>query len=188
MTSDSAGREVYQDVEPDPDAVLEAHGVDSPEELVAAGGDHAPTTDDAIDADDTTAAELFDHLETVSTEPADPTEERDSTDAGEPDELAAIDVDWSFVGEPERTVRQDDSVDAEAADVARTRRCSSDETPSTTAQKSPETTDRERTDSTLTVRTGDDLELVGPEPTTDRVSNETFGTRGFEFGLLAERQ
>ncbi|WP_081655661.1 hypothetical protein [Halopiger goleimassiliensis] len=184
MTSDSAGREVFQHVDPDPDAVLEAHGIDSPDEL-AGDGAHDPTTDEEIDADDTTAADLFDHLETVSTDPVEPS---DSETADEPDELAAIDVDWSFVGEPERTVREDDPVDATAADVARTRRRSSDRSPaSVAADESDGTDEHEDAGSTLTVRTADDLELVGPEPTADRVSNESFGTTGFEFGLLEDR-
>ena len=68
MSTDPTVRDVFRDVEPDPDAILARYDADSPDELVAAGGRHDPTTADD-DADDTTSAELFARLVVVSTDP-----------------------------------------------------------------------------------------------------------------------
>ncbi|QRV17032.1 sugar ABC transporter substrate-binding protein [Haloterrigena salifodinae] len=68
MSTEQTDADVFEEIDPDPDAVLAEFGVDSPEELVADGGAHDPTTDDEIDVDDTTAAELFDDLEGQATE------------------------------------------------------------------------------------------------------------------------
>lgn len=86
MSTDSTAREVLEEVEADPDAVLDAFGADSPADLIEAGGDHDPTTDDAIDVDDALADELFADLaeppapepeaEESTADPADPVDGR----------------------------------------------------------------------------------------------------------------
>lgn len=58
MSSNSTGTDVFEDVDPDPDAVLAEFGVESPDDLLEAGGAHDPVADE-MDVDDTTAAELF---------------------------------------------------------------------------------------------------------------------------------
>ncbi|MCU4743188.1 hypothetical protein [Natronoglomus mannanivorans] len=68
MSTDSTAREIFEDVDPDPDAVLEAYGAQTPEELVASGGDHEPTIDDELDADDAAADALFGDLSEDSLE------------------------------------------------------------------------------------------------------------------------
>ena len=60
--------EVFAEVEPDPDAVLESFGADSPADVFDGDGAHDPTLDDVLDAGDETAAELFDELADVSLE------------------------------------------------------------------------------------------------------------------------
>lgn len=61
--------EVFADVEADPDAVIETFGADSPEDLVAGSGDHDPTVDEDIDADDETAGDLLGELSPAPLEP-----------------------------------------------------------------------------------------------------------------------
>lgn len=82
MTDDSPGTRVFETVEPDPDAVLEAFDVDAPDDLLESGrpeevdGTDESNEMDNIEIDDTTAAELFDELVAIET-----TDEQSSTAA-----------------------------------------------------------------------------------------------------------
>lgn len=51
MASEHTGRTVFEYVEPDPDAVLEAYGIDSPDELLPTGQADYRTAADAAGAD-----------------------------------------------------------------------------------------------------------------------------------------
>ena len=197
MSSDSTPTEVFPDVDPNPDEILDQYDADSVAALLETGGRHDPTTDDAIDADDTTAAELFDHLEAVSTDPVSVTRggadddgiDSDGTDAGH----EAVDVDWTFVGDPERTVRRNRTVDAAVEAVARTRET---DLPTREASRTPSQTVVDATDSdevgrrtqdgdpsrTLSLRSEVELELVGSAPTPRRISEDAFGRTRFVFG------
>lgn len=208
MSSDSTPTEVFPDVDPDPDEILDQYDADSVAALLEMGGRHDPTTDDAIDADDTTAAELFDHLEAVSTDPVSVTcggtdddgatsdgSSRDGTVSDGTDDGGheAIDVDWTFVGDPERTVRRNGTVDAAAEAVARTRgtdpsareappapsQAGVDEPDSDGFERRPVGEERSRT---LSLRSAVDLELVGSAPTPRRISDDAFGRTRFVFG------
>ncbi|NUB90123.1 sugar ABC transporter substrate-binding protein [Haloterrigena sp. SYSU A121-1] len=139
MSTEQTDAEAFEDIDPDPDAVLAEFGVDSPEELVADGGAHDPTTDDEIsealrasssrtqsddDVDDTTAAELFADLEGQAAE-ARALEERDdgvtdapgeSTDEESPPEFEEFEA--AFVGTPSVTSREDEGlVESTAAEL-----------------------------------------------------------------------
>ena len=168
--------EVFADVDPDPDAVIESFGADSLAELLDGPGDHEPTTDDELD-DVEAAAELLGEL-------ADATLEREETasadrfaDAGDrPTEIAAV------------TIGPDGGTD------------------SSDANERDEPTDAILSDARVDVLPGDGktigeflelddpherrtcehdgLVMVGPEPTTNRVSNETFGA-GVDAGSRA---
>lgn len=71
MHTDPTVTEVFEEVEPDPDAILGEVSADSPEAVLEGAGDHDPEPDDAVDADDVTAAEVFADLKAVSLEVAD---------------------------------------------------------------------------------------------------------------------
>lgn len=112
MDPEPTVREVFDHVDPDPDAILAAFDVESPDELVETGGRHEPTRDDEIDTDDETAATVFARLESASLERS----PRDHGTGSPPD-------DWEFVGEPETTVVPGDhEVDAAAAEIEHARR------------------------------------------------------------------
>ena len=138
MSAEHTGTEVFEDVDPDPDAVLDEFGVGSPDELADAdadaGGAHDPISDERVDADDTTAAELFADLEAVADgdsrgrEPDETAESRPPTDDGAvADRTAAESVpefdefeefEAPLVGEPGVIGREDEGlVEATAAEL-----------------------------------------------------------------------
>ncbi|WP_254766261.1 hypothetical protein [Salinilacihabitans rarus] len=109
MSTDSTAREVLEEVEADPDAVLDAFDADSPADLIEAGGDHDPTTDDEIDVDDALADELFADL----AEPPAPDPEEDESEASTADPA----VDRVVVSDPTVVVDEGGaSVDEAVAD------------------------------------------------------------------------
>ncbi|SIR93049.1 hypothetical protein [Natronorubrum thiooxidans] len=174
--------EPFPEIDPDPDAVLAAFDVDSPHDLAAAGGAHEPTRDDRVDADDTTAADLFADLQDVDPEPqpvaaadggdpspGDDTEVNPTDDTDESTTQAAADLEFEFVGDSAVTVRDDgDVIDETAADLraltTTATAAATDADPDRSAQTDPDT------DATA------DLNLVGPEPTPTRVANERFNS------------
>lgn len=205
MSTDSPSTEAFEDVDPDPDAVLAEFGVDSPDELVDDAGDgaHDPTTDDEIDADDTTAAELFADLEAAADDADSDAADAEASDADapvpdEPEADASVSeesLEFEFVGDADEVVRPDgDVIDTTAAELSAVAATGSSAGASTeTASSSGATASSERADATrtadaggsggdsspaLTVRTGTDLELVGPEPTPTRVENDAFSGAG----------
>ncbi|WP_207586466.1 hypothetical protein [Halomontanus rarus] len=108
MSTDSTAREVFEEVDPDPDAVLEAYGAQTPEELVAGGGEHEPTTDEELDADEAAADALFgdlseDSLDERNSEPETPSRSESESSRSAADAVPT--VDWS--GETETTVDAD---------------------------------------------------------------------------------
>lgn len=121
MHDDSRGTEVFPSVDPDPEAVLDAEGIDSVAALAGGDGAHDPTTDDAIDADETTAAELFADLETAAT-----TASSDAFDDAEPtadvsaaDDLPAPEeLDFEFVTDTDVVQGDGDAVDSHADDLS----------------------------------------------------------------------
>lgn len=191
MSRDSTGTEVFEEIDPDPDAVLADCGVDTPEDLVDAGGAHDPVPDAAVDADDTTAAELFADLAGVvdgdSAGSADESEARrdddgtDQTDGSDPDhDLGA----FEFVGDSDVVVRDDgDVIETSAADLSALE-ASGTPGPATVpatgidedARGDADRTDTGDSSGSLAVRSGfdDEVELVGPEPTSRRISNDAF--------------
>jgi|GEM_PF-2504322 len=73
--TDGNADEPFDDIEPDPDGVLDAFGIDDPNDLLedldaetTAHGDHDPTRDETIDVTDTMASDLFDGLERAAAE------------------------------------------------------------------------------------------------------------------------
>ncbi|THE65793.1 hypothetical protein D8Y22_06410 [Salinadaptatus halalkaliphilus] len=159
--------EVFPHVEPDPDAVLERYGVDSPAALVATAERDDPAPPRGTGACDAAVAESV--------------------------------ADWTFVGEPTSVTIGDDALEAAVAAISRTNRSQSVRTGaagsgggpcrSISAGRSRRPTsavDDSRRSPPLEVRSADDLELVGPEPTTRRVPDETFGRDGFVFGRACE--
>ncbi|ELY35945.1 hypothetical protein [Natronorubrum tibetense] len=188
MTTDSTGTEVFADVEPDPDAVLAEFGVESPDDLEESGGAHDTVPDDQLDVDDTTAAELFAGLADVETaNSASGTDtEPESADLNEP-APDTHDLGFEFVGDSDVTVRDDgdviESAAAELGELVAGDSSFEDGTDTDDGLEAADTTDAERTaetaDSTtkLTVRSepADELELVGPEPTPTRVTDDAFG-------------
>ncbi|ELZ21884.1 hypothetical protein C477_04574 [Haloterrigena salina JCM 13891] len=127
MSTEQTDAEAFDDIDPDPDAVLAEFGVDSPEELVADDGAHDTIPDDAIDVDDTTAAELFADLEDRAAETR-ALEERDNdddvTDApsespGEESPPEFEEFEAAFVGNPSVTSREDEGlVESTAAELS----------------------------------------------------------------------
>lgn len=168
----------FPEIDPDPDAVLAAFGIDSPHDLAAAGGAHEPTRDDRIDADDTTAADLFADLQDADPEPQpvatadgsdpDPSDDTDANLTDDTDESttqAAEDLEFKFVGDADVTVWDDgDVIDETAADL----RALTDPATATDADTDGSTHMGPDTDAT------DDATLVGPEPTPTRIANERF--------------
>jgi len=68
MSTDPTVTAVVAEIDPDPDAILAAHGADDPDALLASGGEHDPSTDETIDADDVTAAAVFADLQAAARE------------------------------------------------------------------------------------------------------------------------
>ncbi|WP_226004816.1 hypothetical protein [Natrinema salinisoli] len=167
MSTDSTVTEVFEDVEADPDAILEACGAETPAELVESGGKHEAAPDEISDA---TAAELFADL---GDEMADSNRE------------TALETE--FVGDADVTVRDDgDAIDATAAELdALTATDPTLDWPTAADDpvETPASTDSVSSDDasfdTLVLRDGgtDGLELVG-DPTTTRVADDAFGTAG----------
>ncbi|MFC6719665.1 hypothetical protein ACFQGT_13250 [Natrialbaceae archaeon GCM10025810] len=106
MSTNSSGREVFQDVDPDPDAVLEAFGGDDPDDILAiaddqargdaesdsdASGRHDVVPDDRVDADDVTAAELFSDLDRASKRLSAVSNANERADPGPADSVDAAD-------------------------------------------------------------------------------------------------
>lgn len=139
----------FDDVEPDPDAVLEGFGIDEPEDLLEQADDspetatpprnHDPTKDPVIDADDCIASELFDDLQAVAR-----TLESSKTVTKEP--------------QAERSSDSGIQLDFSAIDA-------SDES----SEASPVASDSVKAPS---------LELLGPTPTPVRIANDAFGNVG----------
>ena len=168
--------DAFPEIDPDPDAVLAAFGIDSPDELAAAGGVHDPTRDEQLDADDTTAADLFADLQpaetvtqpVVAADGGDPTSNDDADDSTT---QAGDDLEFEFVGDAAVRVRDDgDVIDETAADLralADTETATApDDKIDQSAQTGPDT------DATA------DLTLVGPEPSPTRVANDRFNSAG----------
>jgi hypothetical protein len=107
MSGDASVPDVFEAVEAEPDAILEACDAETPAELVESGGKHDPVPDGdggtlpassgAGDATDVTAAELFADLASV----ADDVSATDATPAAE-----------VIAGRPTVTVRSDDELAA----------------------------------------------------------------------------
>ncbi|WP_049890905.1 hypothetical protein [Natrinema versiforme] len=143
MSTEQPGTDVFEEIDPDPDAVLAEFGVDSLDELATDGGAHDPTTDDEIsealrasssrtqsddDVDDTTAAELFadlaDHAtDSRATDPADRGPDDgvtdapvDSTDGDAPSGFEEFEA--AVVAEPTVAAREDEGlVESTAAEL-----------------------------------------------------------------------
>lgn len=155
MSNDLTGTTVFEDVEPDPDAVLAAFGVTSPDDLVdGSDGAHDSVPDDHVDVDDATAAELFDDLKSFE---------------------------GVFVGEPVTTVFNDNgTVDATAADLAALE--STDEDAFVFGRTEPangtgpaDGASSSATGSLTVTASTADVDLVGPEPTSTRIATDRFG-------------
>ncbi|WP_312911070.1 hypothetical protein [Natronosalvus caseinilyticus] len=169
--------DVFDDVTPDPDAVLDAFDVDSPDDLLAdaaiGDGAHDPTTDDAIDADDTIASELFDELgrvareleatDTVEREPEGALTAGSTTETTERTQLGYEEADGVGETTVEKRVRELPS--SWQAVFGR----ESDRSDGRTERR------QRRTGRLLRVRTESDITLSGPTPSPVRISNETFG-------------
>ena len=189
------GEDVFDDVTPDPDGVLDAFGIDSPEELIDSiddesasdddpvGNVHEPTRDEAIDATDTVASDLFEDLERAARElEATETVVReprpfDAADRGTQvgfDEESAVDG-----GSDENAVKADNGgfpPDWERAfDRAADDRCGH-------PSRSHSSAKRPAGSHSESLRTGDAGEeaftLRGPRPEPVRVANDAFGSVG----------
>ncbi|WP_090508044.1 hypothetical protein [Natronorubrum sediminis] len=137
MTDDSPGTRVFETIEPDPDAVLEAFDVDAPDDLLEsegsddADGNDDPTEMDDIEIDDTTAAELFDELAAIETADEDPSTAVYATSDGDSDfttdgtsesdgvDDALEELAFEFVGDSDSIVREEgDAVESTAAELS----------------------------------------------------------------------
>jgi len=76
MSTDPTVTEVFAEIDPDPDAILEAHDAADLDALLAGGGEHDPRTDEAIDVDDVTAADVFADLQAAAREVTEDTTDR----------------------------------------------------------------------------------------------------------------
>ncbi|QSX00635.1 sugar ABC transporter substrate-binding protein [Haloterrigena alkaliphila] len=189
MSTDSTPTEVFEDVDPDPDAVLAEFDVESPEDVADAGGAHDPIPDGHVDADDTTAAELFADLAAQARETQELEEQEsdesaiDAVDDSFDDESPPVfeEFEAAFVGEPAVTGREDDElVESTAAELnaVAERVFTSDGTATddeageaSHADEADETVDGDEVDAGTTT---DGLTLVGPDPTPTRVDNDAF--------------
>ncbi|APX97640.1 hypothetical protein [Natronorubrum daqingense] len=230
MTDDSPGTRVFETIEPDPDAVLEAFDVDAPDDLLESGrpddadGDDGANEMDDIEIDDTTAAELFDELAAIETtdgqssQSVQPTSDGDSdvtadgsseSDAGVEDATvcpadhadsaghaeshgvgdALEELAFEFVGDSDVIVREEgDAVESTAAELsaltAGKSTAAEDESEHTESRSLDDGADAiGSTDGTVSSGTHvvdsaavDGFELVGPDPTPTRVTNDAFGS------------
>ncbi|WP_226039858.1 hypothetical protein [Natrinema sp. DC36] len=186
MSTDSTAREVFEEIEPDPDAILEACGAETPAELVESGGKHETQSDDVVD---TTATELFADLEDVETVDSNAQDADNGVTVqtdGDDESATRADLEFEFIGDSDVIVRDDGAVvDATAAELGAltatdstpVRAPGSDEGVETTASANGDSADTAFASSgTLTVRDDgtDDLELVGPDPTPTRLTDDAF--------------
>ena len=152
--------DLFPEIEPDPDAVLEAFGIETPEDVITQAAsdtpvepDHTPTTDPAVDGDDTLASDLFadlaDAARALEGEPVEPVEATPTTDE-EPSDWTELDVSFA-VDEPSPST-------SEAADTGGVQLVFADLEARTDGRPS--------------------FELRGPGPTSVRLSNDVFGTEG----------
>ena len=233
MTDDSPGTRVFETIEPDPDAVLEAFDVDAPNDLLESGrpddadGDDGANEMDDIEIDDTTAAELFDEIAAIETAdeqsspsvqptsdgdsdvtaddssesdaggddptacPADHADHADHTDHADSDEAgdALEELAFEFIGDTNGIVREEgDAVESTAAELsaltAGKSTAAEDESDHTEIRSLDDGADAigttETTVSSVTrvvdSAAVDGFELVGPDPTPTRVTNDAFGS------------
>ena len=159
--------EVFADVDPDPDAVIESFGADSLAELLDGPGDHDPTTDDELD-DVEAAATLLGELADATLERAETDPEGQPTEAGKrPTEIAGVTIGPDDSTPSNGTDDRDGPTDAILSD-ARVDVLPGDGKTIGEFLGLDEPLERR-------TRERDGLVLVGPEPTANRVSNETFG-------------
>ncbi|MFC6766998.1 hypothetical protein [Natrinema soli] len=193
MSTDSTATEVFEEIDPDPDAILEAHDAETPAELVESGGKHGTQSDDVVD---TTATELFADLEDVETADSNAQEtdpgETDRTNEDDDASATRADPEFEFIGDSDVIVRDDGAVvDATAAELGAltgtdstpVRATGSDEGVETIASTNADSVDTAVASSgTLTVRSGgtDDLQLVGPDPSPTRIADDTFDSAGID--------
>ncbi|PCR89074.1 hypothetical protein [Natrinema ejinorense] len=208
MSTDPTVTDVFEGIDPDPDAVLAEFGVDSTDDLLEDdAGAHDPIPDDAVDVDDTTATELFADLATVETAeatgtdgetPASNVTDTDSNGMGGVNEAdggtpTCADLEFEFIGDADVTVRADGEViDATAAELgALTATDSSEPVPADSSEPDDRVESSEPDAGpthgtaparTLTIRDErlEALELVGPEPTRERIAEDTFGGVGID--------
>ncbi|WP_339105388.1 sugar ABC transporter substrate-binding protein [Haloterrigena salinisoli] len=188
MSTEQTGTDAFEDIDPDPDAVLDAFGVESPDDLVADGGAHDTVPDDERDVDDTTAAELFADLEAQAAET--PVLEERDPDEGTTDATAESsdgesapefeEFEAAFVGDPSVAGREDEGlVESTAAELnaVAERVFGSDETPASDEADAPLESGviTEAEAPTDAEESTADLELVGPDPTTTRIDTDVFG-------------
>ena len=202
MTDDATDREVFREIDPDPDAVLAEFGVESPADLVAtAEAREADSPDepdeldelDELEVDDSSIAALFDDVEANDpTLEASDAANRSSNGADRDADRAIDDLEFEFVGDADVIVRDDGAViDASAAELsafdgtepetetAGTGGRSADERAESAATVDADRSDGDSRTLTFRERGADDLKLVGAEPTTTRIADEAFGTDGF---------
>ncbi|WP_408960023.1 hypothetical protein [Natrinema sp. 74] len=103
MSSEPTVTEVFEEIEPDPDAILGASDADSPEAVFEGGGEHDQTPAE-VDADDVTAAEVFAGLKATSLEvaAADTTDEPATATAAHRESASRTCADaagdWTLIG------------------------------------------------------------------------------------------
>ena len=175
--------DVFEEIDPDPDAVLDAFGVDSPDDVIDSSDDaHDPTRDESIDADDTVASELFEELERAAREleagetrmepPARDLEE--GTCFGFDDEIddpATDGREATNTGDHPETIPEEWRRAFERA--ARTETRIRDET---FADKEMGANDRPRANASVRLSTESGFALVGPTPEAVRIEAAAFGT------------
>lgn len=167
MSTDSTVTEVFEAVEADPDAILDAYDVESPEELVESAGEHEATTDPVIDADDETAEALFARLQSVATLSRDANGRREEPPDGP-----------STGGrKSDSTLRSDSPVDSlDSIFVSELSVAVQSDTDERTVDAGWKTADSIAEAMRTGRNSSETLSLVGPDPTATRVSNDTFGT------------
>lgn len=172
MSERTPVQEVFANVEPDPDAILEAADADSPTELVSGGGRHDPVEDDV---DESTVADLFWNLKEAAAETTDATGTGEGNDDQGRDGDRGRDADRNTTadsrGDPS-TAPETGPADASAGmevtfgepsvtvlpgDGAAIDELLGEERPATPEESEP------------------DMELAGGEPTVTRVASDAFG-------------
>ncbi|RQH00930.1 hypothetical protein EA472_09930 [Natrarchaeobius oligotrophus] len=170
---------MFTDVEPDPDAVLEAAGIDSPDDLLEAGGAHDPDDDEVIDAVDADLEALAAELESVEVDAerlertgAESTRSSGEADASPPEEgrptdgpaRDALDATAVLVGAPTVTIRSDDEAIAHPPSAS-----------ATSGRPGDEPANDRAGDGSAERRADGEPTLVGPDPVPDRVPDDAFG-------------